>query len=68
MNNDDSYNFTADNEDVLRDTDTILERIRGTPPKAPDGFSDTVRQNGDVPLSTQTCSQEMRSRLYRKHS
>ncbi|CDF36767.1 unnamed protein product [Chondrus crispus] len=52
VNIDDSYNFTADNEDVLRDIDTILERIRGTPPPAPNGFSDTARQDVNVPLST----------------
>ena len=52
VNNDNSYNFTADNEDGLRDIDSILERIRETPPQAPEEFSDTVRHDGNVPLST----------------
>ena len=50
-NDDDSYHFTVDKEDVLREIDTVLERIRGTPPQAPDGFSDTVQQDGNLPLS-----------------
>ena len=50
--NDDSYSFTADNEDVLGEINTLLEIIRGTPPQAPDGFSDTVLPDGNVPFST----------------
>ena len=52
MNDDDSYNFTADNEDVLKDIDKILERITGTPPQTANGYSDTIRQDENMPLAT----------------
>ncbi|CDF36525.1 unnamed protein product [Chondrus crispus] len=52
VNNDDSYNFSADNEDVIRDIDTILERIRGTPPPTTNGSSDAIRQDEHMPVAT----------------
>ena len=51
MSRDNTDDSSTDDRDVLKDIDTILERIRRTPPQPPTDFRKTLRHDDNVPLN-----------------